>query len=214
MTDAAFRKWVQSATENETTRERLLTFDSVFLETVAHTNLVARSSLADRAERHYADSMQLDRFLPDEGAVLDIGSGAGFPGIVLAILAADTRPGLHFTLCDSVKKKAAFLRIAAETVGLQNVTISDQRAEAFHVKPPWADVVMARAVTALPGLIGLAHPLLRPGGLCIFPKGEKADIELTAAQQAWSFKAESVRSTTHPEAKILLLSDVTPKSDA
>lgn len=185
--------------------ERLRAIDEQLLATSEHTNLVARSSLPDRFERHYRDSLQLFTLLPETGtSLLDIGSGAGFPGLVLAALAEERLPHLLFLLCDSVGKKAAHLQLAAERAGLSNVAVSRERVEALPLKQRF-DIITARAVTALPQLLSLAIPRLATGGLMIFPKGRRAQQEVDAAQEQWSFHCKSVASVTDPDAQILLI---------
>lgn len=184
---------------------RLSLFDAFFVETAAHTNLVARSTLPDRAERHYEDSHQVWPLVPEEArSLLDIGSGAGFPGLLLANLALDRRPALRATLCDSVGKKARFLSAAIETMGLGNAEATERRAEALGRR---FDVITARAVTALPALLDLAVPLLAPGGTMIFPKGARADEELEQAKASWRLTAKRVKSHTDPQASLLVLTD-------
>lgn len=186
----------------------LRAFDDSLVEVAAHTNLIARGSLPERWARHYEDSLQLWSLVPAEArSLLDVGSGAGFPGMILAILAHFRRPELHLTLVDSVGKKARFLSEVGASLGLSNLSVSAQRAEVFHVKQAKFDVITARAVTALPKLLDLTAPLLTPGGMLIFPKGEKADEELTAAAARWRFNCETRPSATHPTAKILLISE-------
>lgn len=181
-------------------------YDECLLETAAHTNVIARGSLPERWTRHYFDSAQLAPLVPEKArSLLDIGSGAGFPGLVLAILLRD-RP-LDILLVDSVGKKARFLRETAQAMGLDKVAVSNERAEAFHVKQVRFDIITARAVTALPGLLELTAPLLAPGGMLIFPKGERAEEELTEARREWTFEATRVPSMTQPGAGILVLSE-------
>ena len=179
-------------------------YDDCLQTTAAHTNIIARSTLPDRWCRHYFDSAQLAPLIPeDTETLLDIGSGAGFPGLVLAIL-LKARP-IYFTLADSVGKKARFLRETAQEIGLSNVTVSAERVEAFHVKQEKYDVITARAVTSLPALLDLSVPLLAPDGMLIFPKGERAEEELTEAAARWTFEATRVPSMTQPGAEILAL---------
>lgn len=186
-------------------QERFVAFDRELLATSAHTNIVARSSLDSRWNRHYLDSAQIFACLPQNAAcLLDIGSGAGFPGAVLAILAAGRRPQLSLTLCDSVGKKVAFLRRSVAAAGLANTNFTSKRVEALEPDHPF-DVITARAVTALGGLLELAVPHLAPGGLMIFPKGRRVELELDEAREQWSFDLETRSSMTDDEARILLI---------
>lgn len=186
---------------------RFAAFDAELVETSEHTNIVARASLPQRWERHYADAAQLwPHVQKADGPLLDIGSGAGFPGMVLAILAADRSPALHLTLCDSVGKKTAFLSRAAQRAGLENLTVTNRRVENFWPEKRYG-LITARAVTALPGLLDLAVPRLLPGGTMIFPKGQRAQQEVDEARKRWSFDLESMASQTDPDARILLIRD-------
>lgn len=192
--------------------QRLKAYDAWLLETSAHTNLVARSSLPHRWERHYRDSLQLFPLVPKEAEThLDIGSGAGFPGIILSILAQDRLPALQTTLCDSVGKKAAFLEAAGLAAGLDKLTVSSKRVETFPRAQKF-DVITARAVTALPALLDLAIPRMANGGLLVFPKGQRAQQEVDAAQEQWSFEIESRPSLTDKDAAILLIREPSRRS--
>lgn len=183
----------------------LTAFDELFLRTVEHTNLVARSTLADRATRHYEDALQLWPLLPPYvGSLLDVGSGGGFPGVVLACLARFRRPGMRVVLCDSVTKKAGFLSEAVDALGLTNTTVTASRAEALTER---FDVVTARAVTALPRLLTLTVPRLNEGGTLVLPKGRNADQELERAREEWRLTTERVGSRTDPDATILVITD-------
>lgn len=188
----------------------LATFDRLLLETNARTNLVSRPSVEDRWDRHYADSLQLWSLLPHrEADVLDIGSGGGFPAIPLAILARERAAGLRFTLCESVGKKASFLRDAVATLSLSHATVRGERAERLRER---FDVVTARAVTALPGLVELAADRLRPDGTLIAPKGRSAEAELAKASEAWRMTVRRATSATDPTATIFLLTDLERRS--
>lgn len=193
-------------------RDLIQEFDRLFMETAVHTNLVARSTLEDRWFRHFADSLQLYDLIPAEaGTVFDLGSGGGFPGILMAILSQIRQPDRKFTLVDSVGKKARFLQQVAAELDLTNVTVSSQRAEMFHVKRERYDLIMARAVAALPKLLDLTVPLLKANGLLIFPKGERAEEELTEAATKWRFELATHPSMTHRDATILLITNPEPR---
>lgn len=164
-------------------------------------NLVAGSTLPQIWQRHFLDSAQLMNYLPEGTRRLaDIGSGAGFPGLVLAILGV---PEVH--LIESITKKANFLRAVAEELKL-NVTIHNQRAES--IRDLLADVVTARAVTALPELLSLAKPLMGKEATALFLKGQNADAELTEARKYWTFRAEKHLSLSDPSGSVLKISDL------
>lgn len=164
-------------------------------------NLVASSTLPHLWTRHMADSAQLRPFVPAQTRVLvDLGSGAGFPGLVLAILGV---PEVH--LVESIGKKARFLAEVAKELEL-NVIVHNERAE--KIKGLSADVVTARAVTALPDLLSMAKPFMDKHSLGLFLKGEKAEAELTAARKYWTFNCNSQPSQTDPSGVVLAISEL------
>ena len=166
-------------------------------------NLVAAGSLNDAWNRHVLDSAQLYAFIPAEaGAVADFGSGAGFPGLVLAIIAKAVRPELNVTLIESDRRKAAFLAQAARNLGLTTRVLTD-RAETLP--PLSADVISARAFAPMPDLCALAHRHLAPDGVAIFPKGAKAEAELAEAARTWRFDCAQSPSKTDPAGRIITL---------
>ncbi|NRA31004.1 MAG: 16S rRNA (guanine(527)-N(7))-methyltransferase RsmG [Parvularculaceae bacterium] len=197
---------------NDDARRSFMAFDQLLTETQTHTNLVARNGYEHRWDRHYRDSTQLFSLIPlDTASLLDIGSGGGFPGLPLAILAQSKLPSCKLTLCESIGKKAAFLQKAGEAAGLSNVTVRHGRVEAM---PPDArfDVVTARAVTALTKLLALAVPRLKSDGIMILPKGRGVQRELDEALEQWSFEFETVPSHTDDEARILIIRSATRKT--
>ncbi|NBX73528.1 MAG: 16S rRNA (guanine(527)-N(7))-methyltransferase RsmG [Alphaproteobacteria bacterium] len=156
-------------------------------------NIMSASAAADVWRRHMHDSAQLYPLLPPAAqTLLDIGSGAGFPGIVLALLARDEGRVLDIYLAESVQKKAAFLHMTAEKLGL-SVTVHAARAEKIGKK---FDVVTARAVAPLDELLGIIVPCLKKGGVALLLKGARAPEELTKAQKNWHFQLESHQSHT------------------
>jgi 16S rRNA (guanine527-N7)-methyltransferase len=177
-------------------------FLELLLRWNARINLVADRDPEAIRRRHLADSLQLLPLLPDdEGPLGDLGSGGGFPGLVLAI--ATGRP-TH--LVESDRRKAAFLTEAAGRLGLAGVHVHPQRI-ADTVLPPLA-VLTARALAPLGELLPHAVRLLAPGGVALFPKGRNAEAELTAALPRWHVRTERFISRTDPEATILRLSDI------
>jgi 16S rRNA (guanine527-N7)-methyltransferase len=163
-------------------------------------NLVSRATLGDLWRRHFLDSAQLLPLLGPAGDIVDLGSGAGFPGLVLAILS-----GRPTHLIESDRRKAAFLGEAARAAGCgDRVTVHASRIEAVQ---PWsAGTVTARALADLGSLLALAAPFCGPDTVCLFPKGARADEELTAAERLWKMVTERRRSVTDPTGLILRLS--------
>jgi 16S rRNA (guanine527-N7)-methyltransferase len=177
-TSAAFDKW----------RELLV-------ETSAHTNLVGRSTLADFWERHAMDSFQLFEMIPEHAQrIIDLGSGAGFPGLALALGLKDRNREGHVVMVDSVGKKMAFLRsvIAATGAPAEARTI---RVEEINSAETF-DVVTARAFAPLHKLLEYAHPFMKNGALGLFMKGRHYQDELTEARKHWTFEAKVIPSST------------------
>lgn len=174
-------------------------------------NLVAPKTLTEVWTRHIADSLQVGELLPPEArAVVDLGSGGGFPGLVLAAALAD-RPDAHVHLIESDQRKAAFLREAARAMKVP-ATVHNARVEAALADwPHGADAITARALAPMKKLIDLAYPLLKAGTVGIFPKGQDVESELTEATKYWSFSCELVPSRTETTARIAVVSAVTPR---
>lgn len=185
---------------------RLEALEALVRKWTVRINLVAPSTTAELWTRHIADSAQLWPLAPPEARTwVDLGSGGGFPGLVIAALAAGTgRPAV--TLIESDGRKCAFLREAARAMEV-DVTVLDQRAEL--APPQGADVVSARALSPLPALLPLVARHLAPGGTALLPKGRGWAAELEAARAAgWRFALDSRPSATDPEARLLRLTDL------
>lgn len=163
-------------------------------------NLVGRSTLRDPWRRHVWDSAQLHPMIAPHATVVDLGSGAGFPGLVLAILG-----GLTVHLVEADQRKATFLREAARTTGT-DVTLHVGRAEALD--PVAGDVVTARALAPVDALLAWAVRWLRPGGICLLLKGRRADEEIEAARRQWQFTLDRTASRSEPDACILRMGDI------
>lgn len=167
-------------------------------------NLVGESSLADPWRRHILDSAQLLHLFPPQPAtVADLGSGAGFPGLVLAILGAGE---VHLIEADS--RKCAFLREALRVTETLAV-LHQERIE--KITGLQADVVTARALAPLGRLIIYAQPLLKPQGVCIFLRGRGLEEELTQAAKVWKMLAECFPSETEPGGWIVRLREIRRK---
>jgi 16S rRNA (guanine527-N7)-methyltransferase len=165
-------------------------------------NLVGANTLGDVWRRHILDSAQLFPLLPEKTRiVVDLGSGAGLPGLVLAIMGVGQ---VH--LIESDQRKAAFLREAKRVTEAHNVTIHAQRAEKMGAFK--ADAVVARAVAPLHQLLYIAEPFLTSHSLCLFLKGKAAEAELTEARKTWQMKAETLQSRTDPAGIVLRLEAV------
>nr|WP_309686342.1 16S rRNA (guanine(527)-N(7))-methyltransferase RsmG [Armatimonas sp.] len=160
-------------------------FAALVVETNQTLNLTRITEPKAMAVKHFADSLTLLKAVPDlkHGArVCDVGTGAGFPGVPLKIV----RPDLQLTLVDSLRKRLSFLGGALETLAIPDVTLIHTRAE--ELKNARFDLVTARAVAALPKLIGWCAPLVKPGGLFVAMKGaELEDDEGTVAKYGLTF---------------------------
>lgn len=188
------------------TEARLRDYLSLLLRWNTRINLIAKAEAEAAWARHVLDSAQLAPLLPDEpGPLVDLGSGAGFPGLVLALLS-----GRDTHLVESDRRKCAFLQEAARLLGLTGVTIHPSRIEAARL--PLAAIVSARALAPLPALLGHTHRILAPGGIALFPKGRTATEELTAAAADWTMRIERFPSRTDPDSTILRLSEIRPVS--
>ena len=169
-------------------------------------NLVGPSALASFWRRHAYDSAQLLSFAPQAKVWADLGSGAGLPGIVLAILLRDA-PGAHVHLVESMVKRTRFLAEVAARLDLP-VTIHTRRAEEMS-PPPGLDIVTARACAPLSRLLSFAYPCLRAGAGGLFLKGRDAEQELTEARQAWHFEVRLHTSLSDPSGRVIQLQKVT-----
>ncbi len=167
-------------------------------------NLVAPSTLAEIWQRHVLDSAQILRFAPLARRWLDLGSGAGFPGIVISILMAN-RADFHAHLVESNGRKAAFLRAVVREIGLP-VTVHDQRIERFTWPEPLPiDVISARALAALPALCGYAEPFMSEKTVAIFHKGRDTDSELKSTLSDWNLDLVIEDSVVDPHSRVLVI---------
>jgi 16S rRNA (guanine527-N7)-methyltransferase len=161
-------------------------------------NLVGRDSMGDPWRRHILDSAQLAPRIPPAARVLvDLGSGAGLPGLILSLLGV---PEVH--LVESDQRKAAFLREAIRITGAAAM-LHAQRSE--RVPALAADVVTARALAPLPELLDLVAPFLQPHTICLFLKGRRVDEELTEARKAWTMRVQRFASLSDPSGTVLRL---------
>jgi 16S rRNA (guanine527-N7)-methyltransferase len=193
------------------TLDRLDRFVAVFLAWQQRMNLIASSTEPKLWTRHIADSLQLLALAPQARRWVDLGSGGGFPGVVVACAIADM-PGARVYLVESSTKKAAFLREAVQATGAP-AEVHAVRLEDFveNLAVP-VDVVTARALAPLAALLTATYPLLKIGTLGLFPKGQDVDAELTEAAKCWSIQSSLVPSLTDPKAKIVCVTGIGPKT--
>ena len=162
-------------------------------------NLVGPSAMAEFWPRHAYDGAQLLQLAPEAVRWADLGTGAGLPGLVLAI-ALKGRPGSEVLLVESLAKRCRFLQAVVDELALPARVLAG-RAEALS--PPPVEVVTARAVAPLTRLLGFARPFLKGGAQGLFLKGRGAEAELAEARQAWRFDAECLPSRTDPDGRII-----------
>lgn len=222
------------------TLARLATYEALLRRWQTAVNLVASSTLDAIWQRHFADSAQLLGLAPTARAWLDLGSGGGFPGLLLAILLADdtsdagaggdarigaaavgaARPGRcrrgRVVLIESDTRKCAFLREVVRQTGIAEagiaVDILSTRIEtaATQSKVTTPDVVTARALAPLDKLLALAAPFTSRGTIGLFMKGREAAREVEAARKTWMFRSALVQSRTDPAAQIVRISALEP----
>lgn len=169
-------------------------------------NLVSAATLPSLRERHIADSEQLVSHMPKgTQSWVDLGTGGGFPGLVVAVILAEVGPTVAVTLIEADRRKAAFLQEAARAMDLA-VRVMAERIET--AQPQGGDVVSARALAPLPVLLGYAHRHIAPGGTGLFLKGAGVGGELSAARELWTFQAELLQSRTSPEGCVLRIQEL------
>jgi len=187
------------------TLDKLQAYGDLLVKWQAKINLVSNNTINDLWTRHLLDSAQIYPYLPkDCKTLVDIGCGAGFPGLVLAIMGV---PDVH--MVDSDMRKMSFVREAARVtdtkVTIHNCRIDDVKEIEF------ADVVTSRALATLEKLLGFSSVLRKPDGTCIFLKGRKALEEINDAQKSWDFDYKTEGSVSDPEGQILIIERMTRK---
>lgn len=187
------------------TAERLAVLAALVAKWNPAINLVAPGTLPALRERHIADSLQLATLVPPPRLWADLGSGGGFPGLVVAAALAERAPESRVALVESDGRKAAFLRTAAQAMGL-DVIVHAARAEALA--PLGAEVVSARALAPLAQLLPLVRRHLAPGGRALLPKGARHGEEVAAARAAHRFALVTHPSRTAPESVILEVTEI------
>lgn len=204
------------AAESDVSRETFVDFQhwhALLVKWNAKINLVSKGAIDAFWQRHALDSWQICRSLPHRPdlSVLDLGSGAGFPGLALAIALKQQGNGAdrgHVTLVESAGKKTNFLRTVIRELDLPAIATSE-RAETLTPAP--YDVISARAFAPLPRLLTYAHPFWSEATIGLFLKGQDAAHELTDAQKDWIFDVENIPSRSDPDGILLKLTKLRPK---
>jgi len=186
---------------HDVSRETLARLDTVIAtldDWRTRSNLIGPKEWPQIWTRHVGDSFQLLDHIPEVARVVDLGSGAGFPGLIIAA----AHPGGRMTMIESVGKKCAFLRAAIEAATLEAVVHQGRVESAPPIK---AEIVTARAFAPLPQLMDYAAPWLCNGATGVFPKGERWKEELTAARQRWNFAYQAIPSRSGGSGVILIV---------
>jgi 16S rRNA (guanine527-N7)-methyltransferase len=195
-----------TATVSRETQARLEIFATLLLRWNSTVNLVAHRDERELWQRHIVDSLQLVSLIPPGTTRgIDLGTGGGFPGLVLSIVT-----GIPFELVEADHRKAAFL-LEAGRVSSAPIRVHAVRAESARLDP--APLITSRAVARLPQLLTLTAPLLSPGGICLFLKGATVESELTAAATEWHMRVERIPSQTAHGACILRISEIARAND-
>lgn len=191
---------------------RLKQYEELLLKWQRVQNLVAPNTLNEIWHRHFADSAQLVKFLGDSKIIVDMGAGAGFPGMVLAILLMD-RPEVCVHLVEANGRKCSFLKDVARQTGA-HVEIHNCRIEVFAIEStiPKIDVVTARALKSLDTLLSLGSFAFEKGASGLFLKGKSVSEEIDEANKDWMFETECFESLTDPLGRIVKIFDIKPRS--
>ena len=192
------------------TLDRLDRFVAELLSWRQRMNLIGASTAPILWTRHVADSLQLLALAPQAKTWADLGSGAGFPGLVLACALADT-PGVTVHLVESNGKKAAFLREAAKATAAPAIIHAVRIVDFVNNQTDGVEVVTARALAPLSELLSATYPLLKKGAVGLFPKGQDVEAELTAATKCWNIQSSLEASLTDPKARIVKITGIDRK---
>lgn len=200
------KAWFQTHVSRET-YANLVTYRDLLIQWQKTINLIAPSTLELIWSRHFFDSAQLCSLVPSSAkSWLDLGSGAGFPGLIIAAIARQNMPELSVTLVESDIRKCAFMREAARKMDL-SVHILSRRIADIPIQR--ADVISARALTDLPTLIEYSKPHLGEATTLIFPKGNSYMMEVKKLEENWQESVEVIKSCVDPDSFILRISPPT-----
>lgn len=205
MTSDEGMRHLQELDVSRETNLRLAALVALLTKWNSTINLVSKESVGQIWTRHILDSAQIFRLGSKASLWADLGSGGGFPGLVVAVLAAEKAPSMQLVLVESDQRKASFLRQAGQALGL-SVGVVAERIE--NIEPLNADIISARALAPLPQLCGFAGRHLAQDGSAIFLKGRSHADELAKAREGWNFSLESHASITDPSAIVLVLKGI------
>ncbi|MDF1854955.1 16S rRNA (guanine(527)-N(7))-methyltransferase RsmG [Pseudooceanicola sp.] len=186
------------------TIERLEAYVQILTKWNSSINLVSPATLNEVWSRHIVDSAQIFSLAPWASKWADLGSGGGFPGLVIAILLGESNDG-SMILVESDQRKSAFLRTALRETNTKAQVVAERIEE---TAPLQADILTARALAPLTRLLTFTERHQRPGGVSIFPKGQSWRAEIEAAQAHWRFHYDAVPSKTNPDSVVLKVGDV------
>ncbi|MCI5048884.1 MAG: 16S rRNA (guanine(527)-N(7))-methyltransferase RsmG [Rickettsiales bacterium] len=181
------------------TYDQLNQYVDLLMKWQSKINLISPTTVSDIWNRHILDCAQLYPLIDSHQTILDIGSGAGLPGLILSIMGAED---IH--LVESDQRKAIFLKECKNTLGL-NCAILDKRAENVSLT---AHTITSRACASLSKLFALAAHNIEEGTICVFPKGENYAREIEEAKQDWEFAYQTRPSITHPASVVIIASDI------
>jgi len=204
MDESAAKAWLADLGVSRETSDRIDLFVALLRKENAHQNLVSAASLTHVFARHIVDSAQLWRLAPDATSWIDLGSGAGLPGLIIAMLGE-----APITLVESRRLRAEWLRRTADVLGLTNVTVELGRLELLKTRP--VGVITARAFAPLPKLFAFAYRFSTEETCWILPKGRSAAEELASIAATWHGSFHMEPSVTDPDSAILIARNVMPK---
>lgn len=199
MTDS---HWLESVSRE--TQHKLEVYVEMLGKWNTSINIVAKSTLNNVWQRHIVDSLQIADLAEKADHWIDLGSGGGLPGLIIAAKKAESSPNTHITMVESDQRKCAFIAAAADAMNL-DVTIQCRRIEESTTRT--YDVISARALASLPNLLELALPYRHYKTICIFPKGAKAEPEMNTALKTWNVNYDAVQSVTDPSSTIFRIQE-------
>ena len=189
-------------TVSRETIEKLAIYRDLLVKWNKSINLVSASTIEAASVRHFGDSLQVWALRRDFDTWVDIGSGAGFPGMVLA-LASEGKGSFHFVESDA--RKCAFIRNVSRETNTP-ITVHTVRIEDYD--GPKADIVSARALASVEKLFEYTENILKPGAICLYLKGQNCDSELEEASRSWSCEVEKFASQTDENGTVLRIKEI------